>query len=270
MTTTTVNNGRLCNQIIRNLAVSAIAEKYDLQVNYANQHLIQKLGILLFSGKTVYSKYIELNDNNYFNIYNIGNLTSNLLPNKSYFQTKEITNFIYERLQTDKYKLPIIENNPFNYRYELNNDIYIHIRLGDMSNNTPGLNYFVNTINNILSTKMMERDKKERDGGFTNEEKYTHSQVTDKIYISTDEPTHQIVRKLIDMYPDTILLTYNEIHTIQYASTCKHVILSHGSFSAVIGYLSFFSTVYYHEYEQDKIWYGDMFSIKDWIKCKYT
>ena len=265
MTTTTIHNGRLCNQIIRNLAVSAIAEKYDLQVNYANQTLIQKLGIFLFSGKNVYSKYIELTDNNYFSIYNSGRLNSNLLPDKSYFQTKEITNFLYERLRTDNSKLSIIEHNPFNYRYELNNDIYVHIRLGDMAHNTPGLQYFVNTINKILSAKMMERDKRERDGGFTNEDISTHLQVTDKIYISTDEPTHHIIRTLIDMYPETILLTYNEIHTIQYASTCKHVILSHGSFSAIIGYLSFFSTVYYPEYEPDKIWYGDMFSIKGWI-----
>lgn len=43
-------------------------------------------------------------------------------------------------------------------------------------------------------------------------------------------------------------------------------ILSHGSFSAVIGYLSFFSNVYYPEYELNKIWYGDMFSIDNWIK----
>jgi hypothetical protein len=238
MTTTTIHNGRLCNQIIRNLAVSAIAEKHDLQVNYANQTLIQKLGIFLFNGRNVYPNYIELNDDNYFSIYNSGQLTSNLLPNKSYFQTREITNFLYERLHTDEYKLPIIENNPFNYRYKLNNDIHIHVRLGDVSHFTPGLQYFVNTINKIRSEKMTERDESEPVGGITCED--TNSQVTDKIYISTDEPTHPIIRTLIDMYPETILLTYNEIHTIQYASTCKHIILSHGSFSAIIGYLSFF------------------------------
>jgi hypothetical protein len=253
------------NQIIRNLAVSAIAERYNLQVNYANQSLIQKLGIFLFSGTNEHPNSIELTDDNYFCIYNSGNLNSNLLPNKSYFQTKEITNFLYERLRNDKSKLPIIENNPFNYRYELNNDIYIHIRLGDVSNFTPGLQYFVNTINKITSAKMTEQDESVVSvGGFTGED--ISLQVTDKIYISTDEPTLHIISTLINMYPETILLTYNEIHTIQYASTCRHVILSHGSFSAIIGYLSFYSTVYYPEYEPDKTWYGDMFSIKDWIK----
>lgn len=57
----------------------------------------------------------------------------------------------------------------------------------------------------------------------------------------------------------------DEIHTIQFASTCKHIVLSHGSFSAVIGYLAFFSNVYYPAYG-DTMWYGDMFSIDGWKK----
>jgi len=46
---------------------------------------------------------------------------------------------------------------------------------------------------------------------------------------------------------------------------CKNIILSHGSFSAVIGYLGFFSKIYYPEYDLNKIWYGDMFSINNWV-----
>ena len=45
MTTTTSYNGRLGNQIIRNLAVSLIAEKHNLYVNYSNNVLIKQLGI---------------------------------------------------------------------------------------------------------------------------------------------------------------------------------------------------------------------------------
>jgi hypothetical protein len=67
-------------------------------------------------------------------------------------------------------------------------------------------------------------------------------------------------------YPDAKIIYLDEISTFQFASTCKHIILSHGSFSAMIGYLSFFSTVHYPKYEADKIWYGDMFSIEGWIQ----
>ena len=43
MTSTTGNNGRLGNQIIRNLAVSLIAEKYNLQVDYFRSLRMRRL-----------------------------------------------------------------------------------------------------------------------------------------------------------------------------------------------------------------------------------
>ena len=69
MTSTTGTNGRLGNQIIRNLAVSLIAEKHNIKVNYYNKDLINKLGINLFSGINEYNSIQELTDNNYFTIY---------------------------------------------------------------------------------------------------------------------------------------------------------------------------------------------------------
>lgn len=241
MITTTGNNGRLGNQIIRNLAVSLIAEKYNLKVDYHNKKIINDIGIDLFSGINIYQNTQELNDNNYFSFYNSDNLNSSLNPNFAYFQSKEITNFLYDYLQTDKVKSNIIEKNPFNKRYNSNNDLFIHIRLTDVSCFNPGVNYYLNVIKEIHF---------------------------DDLYISTDENTHSIVKQIITLYPNAKLIDYDEITTFQFASTCKHIVLSHGSFSAVIGYLSFFSNVYYPEYEESKIWYGDMFSIKNWNKMK--
>lgn len=62
------------------------------------------------------------------------------------------------------------------------------------------------------------------------------------------------------------MIDYNEILTLQYASTCKNIILSHGTFSAIIGYLSFYSNVYYPEYDYNNMWFGDIFSINGWNK----
>jgi len=93
MTSTTKNNGRLGNQIIRNLAVSLLAEKNNLKVDYCNKDLINKLGIELFSGNNSYNSIQYLTDDNYFTIYNSDKLNYNLNPNNNYFQTKEITNF---------------------------------------------------------------------------------------------------------------------------------------------------------------------------------
>jgi hypothetical protein len=42
-------------------------------------------------------------------------------------------------------------------------------------------------------------------------------------------------------------------------STCKNVVMSHGSFSAVIGYLSFSGVL--SNTKVSKVWYSDMFSV---------
>jgi len=236
---TVLAHGRLGNQIIRNLAVSLVANKHNLKVNYCNNDLINKLGIELFSGNNVYNSVIKLYDDNYFSIYNCNDLSSNLDSYGSFFQTKDITTFLHDYLHTDKIKLNIINKNPFKSRYNTNNDLFIHIRLADVADKNPGINYYLNTIKIINF---------------------------DNLYISTDETTHNLVNTLIKIYPNAKLINYDEITTFQFASTCKYIILSHGSFSAIIGYISFFSIIYYPEYDLNKIWYGDMFSIKNWIK----
>ena len=239
--TTVVQKGRLGNQIIRNLAVSLIAEIYDLYVNYYDKELIETLGIDLFCGKNNYNKHIFLNDNNYFSVYNSGNLDSNLIltSDDSFFQTKDITHLLYNYLHTDKIKTNIIHKNPFYQRYDANNDLFIHIRLTDIAHLNPGIHYYLKTIQTIDF---------------------------EKLYLSTDDPTHCIIQEIITNYPNSKIIHYDEIKTIQFGSTCKNIILSHGSFSAVIGYLSFFSNINYPEYEPTKIWYGDMFSINNWVK----
>jgi len=237
--TSTISNGRLGNQIIRNLAVSLVAEKHNLTVNYCNKPLIEELGIELFSGNNTHKSIEYLTDENYFTIYNCDNLNYNLNPNNNFFQTKDITNFLHNYLNTDKIKSNIILKNQFKERYNKNNDLFIHIRLTDAARFNPGITYYINAI------KLINYDN---------------------LYISTDDKNNDMIIKLLELYPFAKLIEYDEITTFQFASTCRHIILSHGSFSAVIGYLSFFSNIYYPEYELGKIWYGDMFSIKDWIK----
>ena len=247
MTTTTGNNGRLGNQIIRNLAVSLIAEKHNLNVNYNNKDLIDdKLGISLFSGSNVHKSCITLSDANYFDIRNCDDFNHNLDPNGHYFQTKEITNFLHNHLHSDVVKSNIIEKNPFSSRYNTNNDLFVHVRLTDAAQWNPGIDYYLRTIQPIH---------------------YDH------MYISTDDVNHSFVQTLLTL-PNSTLINYDEITTIQFGSTCKHLVLSHGSFSAVIGYISYFSTMHYQEYNHPgcidhskNIWYGDMFSINGWVKC---
>lgn len=235
MFTHTIERGRLCNQIIRNLCVSIIAKKYNLKVSYSSYEKIKLLGIELFTGDNVYNNFTELDDNNYFYILNKNTLNSNLNPNNSYFQTKEITNFLYTHLHSIKDN--IIAFNPYKERYNNNNDCFIHIRLTDASQHTPNLNYFLNTIKKI---------------GFN------------KLYIATDDTSHDIIKNITSEYNLAEIVNLNDINTIQFGSTCKNIILSQGTYSAMIGYLAFFSNIYYTILDEVNIWHGDIFSIPNW------
>jgi hypothetical protein len=105
--------GRLGNQIIRGLAVSIVAEKHDLLASYLDKELIQKLGINLFSGNKSYDSTMLLTDDNYFSILNQDVLDTNLNASSCFFQTKDITNFLYNYLHSEQIKSNIIDVNPF-------------------------------------------------------------------------------------------------------------------------------------------------------------
>ena len=241
MTSTTTENGRLGNQIFRNIAVSMIAKQHNLKVDYANyQKISEQLGIPLFSGNNVYTDYVLLDDDNFFEVlsYPTRYFAYNLYADKAFFQTKDISQTIYKYLRHSPTKTQIIQHNPYSERYGRNQDIYIHIRLTDLIEYTPGYEYFANLIRKIPH---------------------------DQLYISTDEETHAIITQLKQSFPYMIVLRMDEIETIQFASTCKHVILSHSTFSAIIGYIAYYSTVYYPSYQPGKVWCGDIFRIFGWI-----
>jgi len=210
--------GRLCNQVIRNLALSLLAEKYDLYVEYSNyENINDKLGIELFVGNKKYDKTISIKNNNYMNYYNnsIKN-NANFDFMKDYFQSEEITTILHNHL-TNKMK-NIIYKNPYKERYQNNNDIFLHIRLTDVKKYNISIDYYIHCINLL---------------------KY------DNIYIGSDDFNDSFIKKLKTLYPNSIFINKTPIETIQFGSTCKNIILSHGSFSAVIGYLGFFSKIYF-------------------------
>lgn len=235
MSKTTSTNGRLCNQIIRNIATSFIAEKHNLKVLYSSHEQIKQLGIVLYSGDNTYKETIKLDNKNYFRILNKEDIESNIDPNEAYFQTQEITKYIYSYLNKEEVKERIKVSNKFGARYNNNNDIFIHIRLGDVKRYNPGLKYYDYVIEKIKKMNSIEN-----------------------IYICSDTPTHEIIKQLVLKHNCKVKLL-NPVETIMFGSTCKYVILSHGSFSAVIGWLSFYSKVYYKKI--DKIWHGDLFCI---------
>ena len=251
MSSTTGHRGRLGNQIVRNIAVSVIAKKHNLYVDYYNYNLIKNIGIDLFIGTNKYNNTIELNDNNYFEILEKEQL-NNINPNNSYFQTKKITDMIFSYLNSELIMNNIINKNKHRERYNNNNDCFIHIRLGDVSRYNPGFNYY----DNILSKLNVNN-----------------------IYIATDSQSDNIIVNLKQTYKNIIMMNDDLADIFIFGSTCKYVILSYGTFSAMIGYISFYSVVYYLNFNEKIAWDWnagdecDMFrnhsnKIGDWIEIK--
>jgi hypothetical protein len=243
MSKTTMHKGRLCNQIFRNIALSLIAEKINLKVDYANYNLINNcLGIKLFIGDIEYEKEYLLTDDNYKDILDNSNkFHYNLNPNNNYFQSNNISNIIYDFLREKNQKAHIIYMNPFKERYNNNTDLFIHIRLSDATKFNVGIDYYINIIKQITSNN---------------------------IFIGTDSVNHSFIHRIKTLYPNASLINESPERTIQFGSTCKNVILSHGSFSAIIGYLSFFSSnIYYPDCEPG--WCPlEMFTNKNWFPIK--
>lgn len=234
MSLTIGTKGRLGNQLIRNIAVSFIAKKHNLYVDYYNYLLMKNMGIDLFIGEHKYDETKELNDTNYFEILEKEEINYNINPNNDYFQTKEITDMIFSYLNDNITMNNIINMNNYKYRYNNNNDCFIHIRLGDVSKFNPGFTYYDDIISKLN---------------------------VNNIYIATDSPDDNIILNLKNKYHNIIMLNDDLFNIFTFGSTCKYIILSYGTFSSMIGYISFYSVVYYMKKNTTHAWdwdaYGD-------------
>ena len=219
--------GRLCNHFFRDIAIHLIAMKYNLDVEYSCEEEFNKLGLIFFKGSKNYDTTKEtlyINDSNYMDIYNKLYEDKNIMidsQNSNYFQTIEISKIIFDYVNREEIKKKIIEMNKYKERYNANDDVFIHVRLGDVEQHTHGFEYYDRALSQIV---------------FKNG------------YISSDTINHNICQELIKKYNLNIFQN-NEIETIMFANTCKYIVLSHGTFSHVSSLFSYYTDkVFYPNY----------------------
>ena len=56
------------------------------------------------------------------------------------------------------------------------------------------------------------------------------------------------------MHLGSLIILHDIVNIFKFSSTCRYIILSYGSFSAVIGYISFYSDVYYLKRSKQIAW----------------
>jgi len=233
--------GRFGNHLFRNMAVHFIAKPNDLVIHYTYEKEMKELGIELFSGGTSsYPESLTIKDDNFFSLLNVVFHKNIIVEPHTYCQTREFAHFLYNYFiqEDESHKNNVIRANLFKDRYNNNNDVFIHVRLGDIPQFSPGFQYY----DKVLSSLEFSQG-----------------------YISSDSIGDVICTDLIEKYQLKVI-EMCEVQTIMFGSTCKHVVLSHGTFSWWIGLLGFYSTVWYPTLYNR--WHGDIFVFPSWNEVK--
>jgi hypothetical protein len=236
--------GRFANQFIRNMAVHFIARHHNLPIDYAEKEKMTALGVELFSGDGQYEQVYTVDDSNFFSLIGGAPLYKNIqLVHGTYAQTREFAMYLWDYFSTPTIQDQILQANQHRDRYQNNQDVFVHVRLGDVPHHNPGVKYYVEAL-----------QKAQSEHGFSGG------------YLSSDTPDHPFCLYLKQKYG---LETWNgnEVETIQFANTCRILILSHGTFSWMMGLFGFHSQVYFPKVHA--VWHGDIFVFEGWNEVEF-
>jgi len=252
--TTVSTSGHLAHHIIRNIVMSMIAIQNNLPFTYGHYDECAALGLapLLYTeGTVVYDETIVLSDTIVDAIFSYPLFYNTFISGRNVFinqvdcdpletimdgvglvdaRTNVTPVHIREAIMSIKDE--IMEANPNRDRYGANNEVFIHMCLrSPKSLKGHELEYYDTTISKLRF---------------------------DKAYISSDFIDHEICQQLIKKYKLTVY-DANDVTTIQFASTCRDVVVSLDSKSWVIGMTSFSSNVFCPRNNDDSFFMFDEF-----------
>lgn len=212
-------SGRLGNILLENVGASILSEKYNLKTSYLNLEIFECLGFNPHKeGEIENRNFITVADTPHDKEESGTNmdLLNLLTEDKIDFGIKYFGNF-----QNGDFLLEYQKKirNLFNLQYDndYQEDVYIHVRLDDMSQVNPGLNYYKKCLDKISYRR---------------------------IFLSTDSPNHEIIQNLTNIYNINIIHD-SPINTINFAKNFGKIILSKGTFSWWIGFLSKSKEIFY-------------------------
>jgi hypothetical protein len=229
---------RFGNLFFLNMCLNLFSLKYNLKSSYKYEKEFNQLGIYFHKGSKIYNKNLLLTDSNFENLLESDVSPKNIIINNNvWFHRDRFCKIIKEYFSKNNIFEIVKNHNKYKNRYENNNDVFIHVRLGDVTDRTDNLlDYYIKVINSIE---------------FSNG------------YITSDNINHELCKILIKKY-NLHIINKSEVETIMFGSTCKNIILSGGTFSWLIGFLAQDkSTIFYPEIT--KPWYGNIFRFSNWI-----
>jgi hypothetical protein len=233
------HTARFGNLFLLNMCLHLFSIKYNLKSAYKYEKQFNQLGISFYKGKNTYSRNLLLTDYNFENLLESSVSPQNIIINNNvWFHTRQFCEIIKKYFIEKKLFQNIMQKNYHKNRYGNNNDVFMHVRLGDVTEKTSHLlGYYEKVINSLNFNQG---------------------------YISSDDINHYICQQLI-LKHKLLVINTSEVETIMFASTCRNIILSGGTFSWLIGFLAIKTEKIFYPDLSEK-WFGDIFCFKNWVK----
>lgn len=223
------------NYIIIYLLSQFFAEKYNLvseEFPHNQYNLKNDFNINYFCGEKFFKEEILINDDNVLDLLSCDIIEKKIILQGGFFQKKEIfSNSVFSE-KVQKYIKPIKIN-------DIKHDLFVHVRLGDVKNSKSlPYEYYKNQIKKINFNRGA---------------------------ISSDSLNDDLVKKLSKEFNLEFFENSPE-YVIRYASQCKKIVLSSGSFSFLIGFFASNDSIKYYitnSVQEQKFnispWCGDFF-----------
>ena len=223
-------SGRLGNNLFQYIAAYIFAKKFGFKIS--SDVVENKFNLPYLDGNIFTNKIIDVDDNNFMGLLKSYRLEDAHYRFIGYYQIKD---FILEYQNEIK--------NLFNLSYTQisKDDVFVAYRIGDIEGirQMIPLEYYQDALIKINPN-----------GG----------------YISSDTPNHPNVQQLVKEFNLTIY-DNSPIETIDFAKNFNNLVLSEGSFSWWMGFLSDAKNIYFND--RERFWHGDMFVIPEWKPLKY-
>lgn len=224
-------DGRLGNQLFQNFAGILLSNKFREKIlNPINNGILRNPDF----SETHHSSEKIVNSENFLDVYEQVENNSNLILN-DFFQNKNIVDLF------NKNRNQIM----FNPEYSPNNNLFVHVRLGDLLNTShldkpwfANFNYYDYVISNLNY---------------------------DIGYISSDSPNHPIVIELIKKY-GLNMFNSSPTETLFFSSQFQHKVLSLGTFSWWVGFLGNQNNIIHPNPKNFPSWHGEIFTFNHWNK----
>jgi hypothetical protein len=225
-----VYSGRLGNNLLQYVAAYIFAKKFNLKLS--SEGLDNVFNLPSLDGDVTDGPIIDVDDSNFIYLLEMVSLSPAHYRFVGYYQDR---GFIL------KYRDKIKRIFNLTFTKIQDNQVFVAYRIGDINGERQMLpiEYYREALVKIGCG-----------GG----------------YITSDTPHHPNVIKLSEEFNLTL---YNDtpFNTIDFAKNFNKLVLSEGSFSWWIGFLSNAKKIYFNK--RERFWHGDIFVLPDWDHLSY-